>query len=274
MSAHHFELSHEDRQTYIEQIVQVGLMALQSRARSGAKESESATRKEAEQVVQSTYESSANSQELTLKINKMIKKLDPYTAVNIFLHNRALLVRLNLLDHPLLRRDKAVVQSLINRGKDPKVLAQAMEEVLKANALAKAYKNHEADVLHTLAPVAEKLQWALYGDFEQLLRICAAEIPKIVNGLNELALSPAIKSMIHAFADKLPNANTNLMSISREAASIATMKDHCESLVRLAITLAASSREMTESQDFCAQGIPSIVTGSISFSPLFNVGVV
>ena len=199
MSAN-FELSAEDRELYVEKIVQVGLAALQSRAKGGHKESEAATRKEAEQVVQAAYTSCSTTHELKLKIGKMVRKLDPYAAVNTFQQNRPLLMRLLDSDNPVIQRDKALLQTVLRRDPEPSGLVQALDEVMKANSLAEKYKALEAEVLLVkLAPALQKIQGVAWGGAADLLsRVCAEELPKITQGLTQLALTPAIRAHIAA----------------------------------------------------------------------------
>ena len=277
-----FELSSADRELFVEQIVQVGLAALQSRARGGNKESEAATRKEAEQVVQAAYASCSTPQELKLKIGKMVRKLDPYAAVNTFLQNRPLLLRLLDSDNLVIQRDKALLQAVLKREREPSGLVQALDEVMKANSLAKKYKALEADVLLVkLAPVLGKLQGAVRTDAaEQLYRTCMEEVPKIMQGLSQLALTPAIRAHVTACLAHLPHDASSAVAgaasaaaFKQDPAQLEAVNSHCEALLRVVMTLVVSARECGEEQE-SKQGVCSVLSVlRPAAAPVLNVGI-
>jgi len=264
-----FELSDTDRKIFVEQIVQVGLAALQSRAKGGHKESEEATRKEAEAVVQAAYSSSTNQHELMLKIGKMVRKLDPYAAVNSFMQQRPLLLRLHDVENAITQRDRALLQSVLKRGAEPAGLIQAIDEVMKANSMAKKYKALEQDLLLVqLPPVINKLQiaMALKATAEQLFHTCTEEIPKMTHCLTQLALAPAIRAHITACLVHLPSGTTTEAGVNvrhdlaKDPSQATATKIHCEALLRIVMTLVMSARECGEVMQERKHVVGSIVS--------------
>jgi hypothetical protein len=152
-----FPLSAELHRAYVEQITQAGLTAMRIRGCEVSSDSESKTRQEAEGLVQGTYSQCKSSEDMLVKITKMVKKLDPFTQVNTFLLNRPLLTRLVSANHQLVQRDPSLVTSVLKKGEDAATLVMHMDEILKANSLVKAYRLQEAEILAGLTPRVEKL---------------------------------------------------------------------------------------------------------------------
>ena len=271
-----WELSSADRELYVEQIVQVGLVALQSRGRGGHQESEASTRKEAEQVVQVAYASSSTPQELMLKISKMVRKLDPYAAVNSFQQNRPLLQRLLEANNPIIQRDKVMLQVVLGRGSEPSVLVQVIDEVMKANSLAKKYKALEADTLLVkLVPLLENVRGAVsVGSADLLFRVCTEEVPKIMQCLSQLALTPAIRAhiatcLVHLSGDTVASAS----ALEQNPVKLAVVNIQCETLLRIVMTLIVSARECAAEQS-TKQGVCSVISVlRPAAAPVLNVGI-
>jgi len=209
-----------------------------------------------------------------LKISKMARKLDPHAAVLSFLQNRPLLQRLVEVNNALTQRDKPLLQSILQRGTEPSGLIQAIDEVMKANSLAKKYQVLAADLLLVrMAPAAEKLQEVLRGgSAEQLLRTCTEEIPKLTQCLTQLALAPAVRAQITSCLLQIPSGGG--IAGEQDPTGVAATRIHCEALLRIVMTLVMSARDCRGAQDGSrgiGSGIVSVVRAPAA--PISSVGV-
>ena len=223
-----FALKDAERNAYVEQIVAVGLAALETRARGGSKESEASTRREAESVVQATYITCMSAEDLRAKIAKMTKKLDPYTVITTYLQNRPLVQRLVQTKNPMLHREAAILENVLSKGTEVGTLLSMFSDLKKANSVVKAYTALQKDVVRELSACAHKLDAALRmhaqpgtgagNGTQHLSRVLVDVLPQIAERLQKLALPPAalgcIAAPLKALSTKPLDGNTHALCSS------------------------------------------------------------
>ena len=234
-----FALDDVDRNLYVEQIVAVGLAALETRARGGSKESEASTRREAESVVQASYITSTSVEDLKSKIYKMAKKLDPHTVITTYLQSHTLVRRLVQSKNPVFHRELAVMERVLGKGHEATALLSAFSDVKKVNSVVKAYNALQKEVLRDLTACTQKLDAALRmyaqpgsinnnngrASAQHMSLVFSEVLPKVTEGLHKLALTPAthgcIAAPLQALSSQPVDGNTKAIGSALVSALVA-----------------------------------------------------